>query len=39
MHIYIHITIYIGNFEKAIEYYTYATEIDPKNHLYYTNRS
>jgi len=28
-----------GNYEKAIEYYTYACEIDPKNHIYYTNRS
>jgi len=28
-----------GNYDKAIEYYTYATEMDPKNHIYYTNRS
>jgi tetratricopeptide (TPR) repeat protein len=28
-----------GDYEKAIENYTYACEIDPKNHLYYTNRS
>jgi tetratricopeptide (TPR) repeat protein len=28
-----------GNYEKAIEFYTYATEMDPKNHVYYTNRS
>jgi len=28
-----------GNYEKAIEFYTYATEMDPKNHIYYTNRS
>jgi len=27
------------NYEKAIENYTYATEIDPKNHVYYTNRA
>jgi len=27
------------NFEKAIEYYTYATEMDPKNHVFYTNRA
>jgi len=27
------------NYDKAIEYYTYATEIDPRNHVYYTNRS
>jgi len=28
-----------GNYEKAIEFYTYATEVDPKNHIYLTNRS
>jgi len=28
-----------GNYEKAIEFYTYATEMDPKNHVYFTNRS
>lgn len=28
-----------GNFAKAIEYYTYATELDPKNPVYFTNRS
>lgn len=28
-----------GNHAKAIEFYTYATEMDPKNHLYFTNRS
>jgi len=28
-----------GNYEKAIENYTYATEMDPKNHIYFTNRS
>jgi len=28
-----------GNYEKAIENYTYATEMDPKNHIFYTNRS
>jgi len=28
-----------GNYEKAIEFYTYATEMDPKNHIFYTNRS
>jgi len=28
-----------GNYEKAIEFYTYATEMDPKNRVYYTNRS
>jgi len=27
------------NYEKAIEYYTYATEMNPKNHVYFTNRS
>lgn len=26
-------------YDKAIENYTYACEIDPKNHVYYTNRS
>lgn len=28
-----------GNHAKAIEYYTYATEVDPKNPVYFTNRS
>lgn len=28
-----------GNHEKAIEFYTYATEMDPNNHIYFTNRS
>eukprot|EP00823_Brevimastigomonas_motovehiculus_P004600 TRINITY_DN307_c0_g1_i1.p1 TRINITY_DN307_c0_g1~~TRINITY_DN307_c0_g1_i1.p1 ORF type:complete len:296 (+),score=73.24 TRINITY_DN307_c0_g1_i1:111-890(+) len=28
-----------GNYEKAIEFYTYATEMDPKNPIYFTNRS
>lgn len=28
-----------GNHGKAIEFYTYATEMDPNNHIYYTNRS
>lgn len=28
-----------GNFPKAIEHYTYATELDPKNPVYFTNRS
>lgn len=28
-----------GNYEKAIEFYTYATEMDPKNHIFMTNRS
>jgi tetratricopeptide (TPR) repeat protein len=28
-----------GNHAKAIEYYTYATEVDPNNSLMYTNRS
>jgi tetratricopeptide (TPR) repeat protein len=28
-----------GDYERAIENYTYATEMDPKNHIYYTNRS
>jgi len=27
------------NYEKAIEYYTYATEMDPNNHVFYTNRA
>jgi len=27
------------NYEKAIEYYTYATEMDPTNHVFYTNRA
>lgn len=27
-----------GNHGKAIEYYTYATEMDPKNYIYFTNR-
>lgn len=28
-----------GDHAKAIEYYTYATEMDPKNPVYFTNRS
>jgi len=28
-----------GNYDKAIEFYTYATEMDPKNHTFYTNRA
>jgi len=28
-----------GDYEKAIENYTYATEMDPRNHIYFTNRS
>lgn len=28
-----------GNHAKAIEYYTYATEMDPNNPIFYTNRS
>lgn len=28
-----------GNYAKAIENYTYATEVDPKNPVYFTNRS
>lgn len=28
-----------GNFEKAIEFYTYATEMEPSNHVFFTNRS
>lgn len=28
-----------GNHGKAIEYYTYATEMDPNNPVFYTNRS
>jgi tetratricopeptide (TPR) repeat protein len=28
-----------GDHGKAIEYYTYATEMDPKNPIFYTNRS
>lgn len=24
---------------QAIEFYTYATEMDPKNHIYMTNRA
>lgn len=28
-----------GNHQKAIEFYTYATEMDPKNPVFYTNRS
>jgi len=28
-----------GDYEKAIENYTYATEMDPKNHVFMTNRS
>jgi len=29
----------LGNHGKAIEYYTYATELDPKNPVFFTNRS
>jgi len=28
-----------GNMAQAIEFYTYATEMDPKNHIYMTNRA
>jgi len=28
-----------GNYQLAIEYYTYACEIEPKNHTYLTNRA
>eukprot|EP00808_Paulinella_micropora_P020631 g16777.t1 len=28
-----------GNFMKAVELYTYATELDPNNHIYFGNRS
>jgi tetratricopeptide (TPR) repeat protein len=28
-----------GNLPKAIEYYTYACEVDPKNCIFYTNRA
>lgn len=28
-----------GNHAKAIEFYTYATEMDPTNSIYFTNRS
>jgi len=28
-----------GNHAKAIEYYTYATEIEPRNHLLFSNRA
>jgi len=28
-----------GNMAQAIEYYTYATEIDPNNPIFFTNRS
>jgi len=28
-----------GDHAKAIEYYTYATELDPKNPIFFTNRS
>jgi len=28
-----------GNHGQAIEYYTYATELDPKNPIFFTNRS
>jgi tetratricopeptide (TPR) repeat protein len=28
-----------GNYAKAIEYYTYATELDPRSPVYFTNRS
>lgn len=29
----------VGDHAKAIEYYTYATELDPKNPIFFTNRS
>lgn len=29
----------VGDHSKAIEYYTYATELDPKNPIFFTNRS
>jgi len=28
-----------GNHSKAIEFYTYATELDPRNPIFFTNRS
>jgi len=28
-----------GNYAKAVEYYTYACEMEPKNHIFLTNRS
>jgi tetratricopeptide (TPR) repeat protein len=28
-----------GNYEAAIENYTYATEMDPTNHIFFTNRA
>jgi tetratricopeptide (TPR) repeat protein len=28
-----------GNHAKAIEFYTYATEMDPKNHIFFGNRA
>lgn len=28
-----------GNYDKAIEFYTYATEMDPRNHVFFTNRA
>jgi len=28
-----------GNMGKAIEYYTYATEMDPNNPIFFTNRA
>jgi stress-induced-phosphoprotein 1 len=28
-----------GNHAKAIEYYTYATELDPNNHIFFSNRA
>jgi stress-induced-phosphoprotein 1 len=28
-----------GNYGQAVEYYTYAVEMEPKNHIYVTNRS
>lgn len=28
-----------GNHGKAIEYYTYAVEMDPRNHIFFTNRA
>lgn len=28
-----------GNYQKAVDYYTDAVELDSKNHFYWTNRS
>jgi stress-induced-phosphoprotein 1 len=28
-----------GNYGKAIEFYTYATELDPNNHIFFSNRA